>query len=58
MTQEQVAQKLGVCRKTVNIEERRALQKFADAVVALAKSDEKFLSMLQEAFRCSNSLIS
>jgi hypothetical protein len=58
MTQAQVAEKLGVCRKTVNIEERRALEKFADAVVALAQKDDRFRSMLEEAFRCTNSLTS
>ncbi|MEY4376760.1 MAG: hypothetical protein RJB26_1310 [Pseudomonadota bacterium] len=58
MTQQQVADRLGVSRKTVNKEERQALQKFADAVVALAQNDPRFLSMLQEAFRCTNSLSS
>lgn len=56
MTQQQVADRLGVSRKTVNKEERKALEKFADAVVALAQNDPRFLSMLQEAFRCTNSL--
>ena len=28
MTQQQVAERLGVSRKTVNVEERRALEKF------------------------------
>ena len=53
MTQQQVAERLGVSRKTVNVEERRALQKFADAIVDLAQADEQFMCMLQEAFRCT-----
>jgi len=55
MTQQQVAERLGVSRKTVNVEERRALQKFADAIVDLAQADEQFMCMLQEAFRCTKS---
>jgi len=55
MTQQQVAERLGVSRKTVNVEERRALEKFADAIVELAQADEQFMSMLQEAFRCTKS---
>lgn len=58
MTQQQVADRLGVSRKTVNKEERQALQKFADAIVALALKDENFMDMLKEAFRCTNSLSS
>ena len=57
MTQQQVAERLGVSRKTVNVEERRALQKFADAIVELALADEKFMDMLKEAFRCTKSAI-
>ena len=57
MTQQQVADRLGVSRKTVNKEERQALQKFADAIVELALADEKFMEMLKEAFRCTTSAI-
>lgn len=55
MTQQQVAERLGVSRKTVNVEERRALEKFADAIVELAQADERFMELLQEAFRCTKS---
>ncbi len=57
MTQQQVAERLGISRKTVNVEERQALKKFADAIVELALDDEKFMDMLKEAFRCTKSAI-
>ena len=57
MTQQQVAERLGISRKTVNVEERQALKKFADAIVELALADEKFMDMLKEAFRCTKSAI-
>lgn len=56
MTQLQVAERLGVSRSCVKKQERQALQKFADAIVELAMEDEKFMEMLKEAFRCTNSL--
>lgn len=58
MTQLQVAERLGVSRSVIKKQEKQALQKFADAIVALALEDEQFMDMLKEAFRCTNSLSS
>jgi len=58
MTQLQVAERLGVSRSVIKKQEKQALQKFADAIVALALEDDKFMDMLKEAFRCTNSLSS
>jgi predicted DNA-binding protein (UPF0251 family) len=57
MTQLQVAQRLGVSRSVIKKQERQALQKFADAIVELAEADERFMVLLQEAFRCTKSAI-
>jgi predicted XRE-type DNA-binding protein len=56
MTQEQVATHLGITQQAVSQVEREALRKFADAIVDLAHADDRFRSMLEEAFRCTNSL--
>jgi hypothetical protein len=53
MTQQQVADVLGVSRSVVKKQERIALSKFADAIVELALADERFMDMLQGAFRCT-----
>lgn len=55
MTQLQVAERLGVSRSVIKKQERQALQKFADAIVELAEADERFMVLLQEAFRCTKS---
>jgi predicted DNA-binding protein (UPF0251 family) len=57
MTQLQVAERLGVSRSVIKKQERQALQKFADAIVELAEADERFMVLLQEAFRCTKSAI-
>lgn len=53
MTQQQVADRLGISRSVVKRQERCALEKFADAIVELALRDEKFMDLLRGAFRCS-----
>ena len=58
MTQAQVATHLGISQQAVSQVERDALRKFADAIVDLARDDVRFRSMLEEAFRCTNSLTS
>jgi len=57
MTQLQVAERLGVSRSVIKKQERQALKKFADAIVELAEADERFMVLLQEAFRCTKSAI-
>ena len=57
MTQEQVANVLGCSPQTVSRVEHEALAKFADAIVELAEADERFMVLLQEAFRCTKSAI-
>jgi transcriptional regulator with XRE-family HTH domain len=57
MTQEQVANVLGCSPQTVSRVEHEALAKFADAIVDLAEADERFMVLLQEAFRCTKSAI-
>jgi len=58
MTQQQTANHLGISQQAVSEIERDALRKFAQAISDLAQEDDRFRSMLKEAFRCTDSVIS
>lgn len=57
MTQQQTANHLGISQQAVSDIERDALRKFAEAIADLAQEDDRFRSILEEAFRCSHSVI-